>query len=182
MQCSNQKNITEISLPYPLYQSKKGRYFIGQTPLLTGKDKHALAGLSNPTTSNVNIYVNAITITNISNLNLSAEFYLKSKVKGALVSDLVSCANLSIVPEPTPSGKIKYLTTTTQPPSGGVPIFSRIVSPYSTLVVDGGQIILPPGQSLFVYIGDFLPVVFDNVKFAFGWWEEPICNYHNYGC
>jgi hypothetical protein len=182
MPCYNKKISMEVSIDYPLYQSEKGRYFIGQTPLLTGETEHALAALLNPIKSNRNIYVNAITITNISALNISAEFYLKSSFNNGAISDLVSCTNTTIYPEPIPRGQIKYLTTTTEPPSDGVSIFSRIVSPYSTLVVDGGQIILAPGQSLSVYLGGFLPIALDSTKVAFGWWEEGNYNYHNCSC
>ncbi|SFD36631.1 DUF6143 family protein [Clostridium uliginosum] len=172
----------EVSVPYALYQSEKGEYFIGQTPILIGQDQHALAELVNPITSNVNIYVNAIAVTNISELNLSSEFYLKSTLNGGIISNSVSCTNLAIIPESIPEGKIKYLTTTTEPPKDGVAIFSRIVSPYSTLVIDGGQIIIPPGQSLLVYLGGFLPVVLDSAIIAFGWWEEIICEHFDYYC
>ncbi|WP_353735855.1 DUF6143 family protein [Clostridium sp. ZBS2] len=72
---------------------------------------------------------------------------------------------------------MKYLPTTTKPPKNGVDIFSRIVSPYSTLVIDGGQIIISPGQSLIVYLGGFLPIQFDSTIVAFGWWEEKIYEY-----
>lgn len=182
MSCSDNKIRKEISIPYPLYQSEKGEYFIGQTPILIGQDQHALAALVNPVTSNVNIYVNAITVTNISELNLSAEFYLKSTFNDGIISNLVSCTNLAIIPEPTPEGEIKYLATATEPPTGGVAIFSRIVSPYSTLVIDGGQIIIPPGESLIVYLGGFLPVTFDSAIVAFGWWEEIICEDFHCSC
>ena len=164
----------EVSIPYPLYQSKKGNYFIGQTPILPGENQHALAALKNPVCSQVDVYVNAITVTNISGLYLSAEFYLRSTFDHGLTSNLVSCANLGINPAPTPEAKIKYLPVA-QPPKDGVDIFSRIVSPYSTLVIDGGQIIISPGQSLVVYLGDFLPVAPDSTIVAFGWWEERLC-------
>ncbi|MGL6105214.1 DUF6143 family protein [Romboutsia sp.] len=170
----------EVSIPYPLYQSNKGRYFIGQTPILTGQDQHALAALVNPITSRVNIYLNAITITNISALSLSAEFYVRSTFTGASISNLVSCVNLGFIPEPSPNGEILYLSSASQPPVGGIPIFSRIVSPYSTEVVDGSQIIISPGQSIAVYLGGYLPVAFDSAIVAFGWWEEKIINCHHY--
>lgn len=169
-------------MDYPLYQSKKGKYFIGQTPVLTGQDKYALATLVNPINSNANIYLNAMTITNISAINFSADFYLRSTFDNGVISDLFSCTNTTILPEPIPNGKIKYLTTTTQPPSDGISIFSRIVSPYSTLVVDGGQIILAPGESIIIYLGGFLPLSLNSAKVALGWWEEEIYNCPNYHC
>ena len=36
-----------ICIEYPLYQSQRGNYFIGQTPLLSGETEHALALLKN---------------------------------------------------------------------------------------------------------------------------------------
>ncbi|MDK2585382.1 DUF6143 family protein [Romboutsia sedimentorum] len=168
----------EVSIPYPLYQSEKGNYFIGQTPTLTAQDKQALVSLINPITSNINIYVNAITITNIGQSSFSAQFYLKSTLTGGTVSNFVSSTNTAIAPEPIPKGQIQYLSTTTQPPNGGVAIFSRIVSPDSTLIIDGGQIILGPGQSLAVFLGGFLPVEPNSAIVAFGWWEERIHNCH----
>ena len=165
----------EVSIPYSLYQSKKGNYFIGQTPTLEGQSPRAIAALVNPKCSNVDIYVNAITITNISEANLSAEFYLRGYFIGGTVSDSVSCANVGIKPKPNPNGKIVYLSTATEPPKNGVDIFSRIVSPNTTLVVDGGQIILSPGQALSVYLGGFLPVTLDSAIVAFCWWEEHRC-------
>lgn len=182
MQYCNNKIPTEVSMEYPLYQSEKGNYFIGQTPSLSGQSKHALAILKNPYNSNHIIYLNAITLTNISSLSLSAEFFLRSDISNTVISDLVTCVNTTIYPNPTPSGQIRYLDIATEPPIYGVSIFSRIVSPYSTLVVDGGQIILAPGESIIVYIGGFLPVPFNYIKFAFGWWEEKIRFCDNHCC
>lgn len=162
----------EISIPYALYQSEKGNYFIGQTPPLPGENQLALAALRNPLRSHVNVYVNAITVTNNSELYISAEIYLRSIIYHGTTSSLVSCANLAIHPAPTPKADIVYYTEVTQPPKDGVAIFSRIVSPYSTLVIDGGQIIISPAQSLVIFLGGFLPVAYDRTIVAFGWWEE----------
>lgn len=176
MSCNSNLSKKEVSIPYELYQSKEGRYFIGQTPLLNGSNKFTFASLINPSISNVNIYLNAMTITNTSGVSLSAEFYLKSSFINGLISNKVSATNLSIYPTPTPNGQIQYIGPNSQITTAGTSIFSRIVSPFSTEVVDGGQIILPPGKSIMVYIGGFLPVTFDNTIIAFGWWEEKIYN------
>ncbi|WMJ21937.1 DUF6143 family protein [Paludicola sp. MB14-C6] len=172
----------DVCEPYPLYQSEKGNYFIGQTPKLKGECQHALVALRNPSSSHVNIYVNAITVTNVSAQNISSEFYLRSTLNEGVTSNSVSCVNLAIIPAPIPKGKIKYLATTTEPPKDGVNIFSRIVSPYSTLVIDGGQIIISPGQSLVVYLGGFLPIAPNSTIVAFGWWEEKVCEYYDGYC
>ncbi|WP_443082214.1 DUF6143 family protein [Terrisporobacter sp.] len=60
------------------------------------------------------------------------------------------------------------------PPAHGVPIFSRVAPPFSTIVIDGGQIIIPPYSCILVYLGGFLPVVADSDIVAFGWWEEKV--------
>lgn len=174
MSCNNKNIPKEISIPYPLYQSKQGNYFIGETPILIGRNGHALAALVNPIDSNVTIYVNAMTITNISALNISAEFYVKTNLKRSMISDSVSAANLDYSTT-NPEGEIRYLGLCVSRPILGVSIFSRIVPPYSTLVVDGSQIILPPGQSILIYLGGLLPIQLDITIVAFGWWEEMLC-------
>jgi len=121
-------------------------------------------------------HVETITEEKVEKLVVNAEFYLKYKVKGGLVSDLVSSANLAFNPDPTPKGQIQYLNTVTEAPITSIPIFTRIVSPSSTLVIDGSQIIIPPGESLVVYLGGILPIEPDSTKVAFGWWEEKIYN------
>lgn len=161
----------EVSIEYPLYQSNKGLYFIGQTPILNGQSGNALALLYNPSYSGRLLYVNAITITNISDENLFAEFYLRSNLCQGNISNQVTCTNTAICPIPLPTGTIEYFDPPTLAPNG-ISIFSRIVSPHSTLVVDGGQIILGETQSLSVYIGGFCPVPFKGVRFAFGWSEN----------
>ncbi len=173
---SNQYNCLEkeVSIPLPLFYSEEGRYFIGETPELIGENKRTLAALVNPIDSNFAIYLNAITITNISPLNISAEFYVKSTIKNAIPSNSVSCVNLGFTPEPTPKGKIMYIDSPTKPPCDGVSIFSRIVHPYSTEVVDGSQIILQPGQSIAVYLGGYLSIIPNSIIVAFGWWEKRV--------
>lgn len=170
----NSKNSNaEITIEYPLAQSQKGHYFIGQTP----PDSKAIAALVNPVDSQVSIYLNAITVTNISGESLSAEVYLKTTIPEGDPSPYVSCANITIVPTPQPYGGIIYNNVVINPPDTGVPIFSRIAPPYATHIIDGGQIIIPPGSCILVYLGGFLPVATDSVIVAFGWWEERLINH-----
>ncbi|PHV71654.1 hypothetical protein CS063_03565 [Sporanaerobium hydrogeniformans] len=171
MKCCSPSIKQEVSLPYPLYQSEKGNYFIGQTPLLTGLvHERALVTLKNPCNSHVNIYLNAITVTNISSSPVSAEIYLHTPFVNSKKSHLVSCTNTAITP--TPKGEIHYVTTTSQPPTSGIPIFSRIVPSLTTLVIDGSQIIIAPHQVLTIYLGGYLPLKTDSAIVALGWWEE----------
>lgn len=178
MSFNDNKLIKEVSIEYPLFQSQKGRYFIGETPILTGPTSKAIAALVNPTKSNVNIYLNAITVSNISNESLSAGIYLRSSIPIGNTSPYVSCTNVTITPPPNPKGLIKFNDSDPVSPIDGVPIFSRIVAPYSTTVIDGGQIIIPPKSCILVYLGGYLPIQFDSVIVAFGWWEEKIEHNH----
>lgn len=165
----------EVSMEYPLYQSKNGNYFIGETPTISGECKYALGVLYNPCDSKQLIYVNTITITNISDENLSAEFYMRANFCHGTKSNLVTCTNTAIQPTPRPAGSIVYFAPSMPMKCNGIPIFSRIVPPRTTLVVDGSQIILGEQQTLGVFIGGFTPVVFEGLRFAFGWYEVQDC-------
>lgn len=166
------KQPLEVAMEYPLYQSKNGNYFIGETPTICGENKYALGILYNPCDSRRILYVNAITITNLSDKTLSAEFYLRATYRHGIKSNLVTCTNTSIYPPPVPAGCIIYYNSPMPVICNGIPIFSRLVPPQTTLVVDGSQIILGEKQSLGVFIGGLLPVSFDGLRFAFGWYEE----------
>lgn len=185
MTCGNNSFEREISIPYALYQSELGRYFIGQTPVLnpTGANTTAIAALVNPAGSARNLFVNAITIKNPSGTAVDAAFYVNSTLPAIInTSTQVNVTNLTINPQPVPYGRIQYLVDASLP--SGVSIFSRIVGPVSTEIVDGGQIIIPPGQSLVVYLTEL--AIDSDVVVAFGWWEEYpyTCKYyyHEHTC
>lgn len=174
MTCTDRSIMKEVSIPYSLYQSQKGEYFIGETPILSGLNGQALVALLNPKHSNSNIYLNAITVTNLSANNLSAEIYVRSSIIGGNISEDFSCVNLGISPEPIPNGEIVYWPTTSSAPQDGVSLFTRIVAPYSTLVIDGSQIIVSPGKAVSIYLGGLIPVTTNSTIVALGWWEERI--------
>lgn len=103
MTCSSNLLKKEVSIPYALYQSQLGRYFIGQTPPLnpTGSNTNSIAALVNPAGSSRDIYVNVITILNPSDTAITADFYLRAALpSGTSVSTLVSSTNLTINPYP----------------------------------------------------------------------------------
>lgn len=181
MTCGNNSFEREISIPYALYQSELGRYFIGQTPALSGTT--AIAALVNPAGSARNLFVNVITIKNPSGTAVDAAFYVNSTLPAIInTSTQVNVTNLTINPQPVPYGQVQYIVN--PPIPTGVAIFSRVVAPVSTEIVDGGQIILPPGQSLVVYLTGL--TVDSGVVVAFGWWEEYpyTCKYyyHEHTC
>ena len=169
MICSNNEISKEASIPYPLYKSMFGKYFIGQTPFLPTNSNSLLVALQNPIDSNVNIFLNVATITSLKAIGL-VEFYLGSNLNGGTTSNLFKCTNTNC--DKNPKGLIKYW----QPalvPSNATSIFTRYITNPGTEIVDGGQIILSPGNSFYIYMADSnYPLTKLYTRLAFGWWEE----------
>lgn len=69
--------ITQVaSMPYPLYLSLQGKYFVGYADELNfGRGKSAWAGLVNPYYSGVNLHVYVWTVTNIGESPIRAKIW-----------------------------------------------------------------------------------------------------------
>lgn len=172
-----------ISIPYILYESIKGNYFIGETGVLNASSNGTkMVAIANPNDSNIILHVNVITISNFgTSKNIIANIYLGSdfpKTSGITISQLVSPSNIAIYPEPCPKGQIQFTSVSlNEKPLYGSQIFTRIAPPSSTLVDENdGKLILAPGQKLIVY---FNAPLLEDVAVAFGWFEEPI---HYFDC
>ncbi|MHB8128032.1 MAG: DUF6143 family protein [Mobilitalea sp.] len=167
-----------IVLSDSVYHSYLGEYFLGQTKMINfGGDLQAWGGLINPPDSNVNLFLNAYTISNFSNQPITAEGWLSSKLPGkAETSDLFAAGNQSITPPMQPKVMIKSADFVSGTPKGGTYTFVRRVEPSITLTKHDfqGMYIIPPGSSFVLF---FLPPgeALVHVKIAFGWWEEEIC-------
>jgi len=165
---------TVVNITNPVYQSLKGRYFLGQTkPLAFGNGYNAWAGLMNPDDSGVNLYVSTFTVSNFASQSVLALVWLNGAVPGPYtVSKKVTPANTAIVPLPSPRVILQCGEMVTGWPVGGVNPFDQIVDPHSTLVDNKeGKIIIPPGGSFIVYLRASCndPA---KAKVAFGWWED----------
>ena len=79
------------------------------------------------------------------------EFYLGPNLEGGTTSNLFSVTNTNF--EGNPNGLIKYFEPATIP-TNATSIFTRYIPNPGTEIVDGGQIILSPGTSFFVYLND----------------------------
>lgn len=163
-----------VNIPNPLYQSLQGRYFVGQTERIhVGKGKNAWGGLINPLKSDVNLFVNAFTITNHSDMPVEAEIWFNPLPFGeSKISRNVTSANTALFPLPQPEVKIAYAEGIRGIPKKGVMAFRRIVPPNSTLASDeDGKFIFPPNGSFVIVL-----VAPDNgivqAEVAFGWFEE----------
>lgn len=164
-----------LVLPENVYRSYQGKYFLGQTNMITfGNGYNAWGALINPVGSNVNMFLNAYTISNFSNQPITAEGWLSSILPGKpITSTHFSAGNRSIVPPPMPKIRIRSANFVSETPSGGTYTFVRRVEPNQTLTKHDfqGMYIIPPGSSFTLY---FLSSVKGEiqVRVAYGWWEE----------
>ncbi|WP_447402358.1 DUF6143 family protein [Lysinibacillus sp. fkY74-1] len=173
---NHDRMIKAVNIPNPLYQSLQGRYFVGQTEAICfGQGKNAWGSLSNPHHSNVDLFVNAFTITNHSNQPFVAEIWFKAIPPGnPMVSKNVTPSNTAISPLPKPEVNIKFAELVNGLPKNGINAFKRIVPPQSTLVSDeDGKYIFPSGESFVIFL-----VAPDNeyieAEVAFGWFEKTV--------
>jgi hypothetical protein len=167
--------IEVIVLSDAVYHSYLGKYFLGQTDMLTFGNSHSAWGaLVNPADSNVNMFLNAYTVSNFSNEPLTAEGWLSSRLPGeAKLSTSFSAGNQSISPLPIPKVEIQNASFVSKTPAGGTYTFVRRVEPNQTLTKHDfqGMYIIPPGSSFALF---FLSPGKNHVqtRVAFGWWEE----------
>lgn len=163
-----------VNIPVALFESSKGRYFVGQSELISfGNGRYAWGGLFNPCNSRVNLFVNVFTITNISGTDCLAEFWFNPNLPGAgSVSDMVTPANKSIRPSPEPKVELRFEENVNGVPGGEVNAFDRLIPAKTTVVEEeDGKFIIPPGES-FVIILVGQENDGNQARIAFGWWEE----------
>lgn len=164
-----------IVLSDAVYHSYLGKYFLGQTDMITfGSSYNAWGALINPVGSNMNMFLNAYTISNFSNEPLTAEGWLSSVLPGEVrISRFFAAGNQSISPLPIPKVEIQNASFVSKTPSGGTYTFVRRVEPNQTLTKHDfqGMYIIPPGSSFALF---FLSPGKNQVqaRVAFGWWEE----------
>ncbi|MCE5286341.1 MAG: DUF6143 family protein [Pelosinus sp.] len=165
-----------VNIPISLFESSKGRYFVGQTELLNfGNDKNAVGRLYNPHHSQVNLFVNVITISNMTELDFLAQIWFNAKLPGkGTVSNLVTPSNTALCPSPKPKVLLQFADNLQGTPSKGVNPFDRVIPPITTVVdEEDGKFIVPPGGSFAVFLVGQGSHSFQG-RIALGWWEEKI--------
>ncbi len=169
--------IKVVSITSPALNSRLGRYFIVQTGLLNfGNGYSAWGGIINPLDSGVNLYIDIFTITNFSTQSFLGEIWLNADVPMiATASSAAIPSNQAISPPPIPNAVMKYASYLTEPMTGGVNIFGRIVTSNSTLVSDShnGSIIIGPGGSFSILLKP-LASQYTSGTIVLTWWEEAI--------
>lgn len=165
-----------VSLPNPFAKSVAGKYFVGQTEMLTVEEgKSSWGGLINPSDSGVKLFANVFTVTNLSAEPLTARIWLNADLPGeGKTATKVSSSNTSIQPLPRPRVNLKYEESTSLFPTGGVNVFNREVPPFTTIVgEEDGKYIFSPGGSFALFLEKTNSGLV-TAKLAFGWWEEKL--------
>lgn len=177
--CIFPNTISQVAdMPYPLYLSLQGKYFVGFAPdVAYDKGKYGWAGLVNPTKSCIDLHVYVWTITNFDDLPLNAEIWFNANIpEDTTLSDYISPANTAIYPLPQPKVRILQANNVSNYPQCGNRIFTKKVPSEVTIVGEEvGRFIFPPGGSFSVLLSTADasdPTGIANV--AFGWYEEEI--------
>lgn len=166
-----------VDNPVSLYNSIRGRYFVGQTDTLTvGNGLVAWASLVNPRNSRVNLFANVFTVSNFSNESLLAQIWLNTDLPDQrIISQKVSPTNTAIRPLPRNKVNIEFVPSTLIVPTSGINVYERIVPPKATLVSEeDGKFIEPPRGNYTLVIRS-LGTGRSEVVVALGWWEKPRC-------
>jgi hypothetical protein len=167
-----------VSIPNPLSKSLQGKYFIGQTELLTiSNATNAWGALFNPSGSSVNLHANVYTVSNFSDRPLLLQIWFNTNPPGTgTISTEVSPSNTALVPPPVPKVQLQFNSNVSGVPSGGVNVFDRIVPPGATLVSEeDGKLIFPPGGNWVLFLTALGTLgAPQSARIACGWWEEKV--------
>lgn len=167
------------NMPYELYLSLQGKYFVGYADDLTfGKSKSAWAGLINPCNSGVNLHLNVWTVTNVGTTPIRAQIWFNATAPGTpTTSTLITPANTALCPLPRPNIQLIQSSEVSGEPIGGTKAFVRRALPEVTIAdTENGKFIFPPGGSFIIFLSNpETPTESAAGRVAFGWWEEPLC-------
>lgn len=171
--------ITQVAaLPYELYVSLEGKYFVGYTTELTfGKGKSSWAGLFNPTHSGVNLYVYIWQVANTGVSPIRTQIWFNSNPPGCPTRvTTITNSNTAIYPTPYPKIKLLQAVNVIEDPENGVKAFVRRAQAGITVGdVEDGKFIFPPGGSFMIFLSN--PETPDQTASAtvnFAWFEEKI--------
>ena len=171
--------ITQIaSMPYSLYLSLQGKYFLGSTGKLSfGNDNNAWAGLLNPIDSRVNLHLYFWEVSNIGPSPVRARIYFNSSPPGQrTIVNTVFQGNTTLCPPPKPRIKLYQASDVADEPKGGVKVFVRRALPEVTVGDEEvGKFIFPPGGSFVIFLSN--PETPDkpaSAVLSFSWWEEKV--------
>lgn len=184
--CNNYKSsillpnpITQVAdMPYALYLSLQGKYFLGSTEELEfGNGRSAWAGLFNPSYSNVNLHVYFWQVANTGQSPIRAQIWFNSDPPGRPTRvTTVTAGNTALCPPPRPRVRLLQASNVIGDPEGGIKAFVRRAAPETTIGDEEvGKFIFPPGGSFVIFLSN--PEAPDQPAAAtvgYAWWEEKI--------
>lgn len=165
----------QASIPYSTYVAMQGKYFLGQTELLTlGQGTYAWGELCNPLSGTNNLYVSFVGISNFSDVPLIAEIWFNANpLDMGAFSSRVTSANTALFPPPKNQVRIRSGQFGCETPTGGINAYDRIVPPHSTLSMDkDGRFIFGPGGNYLVFLKAPCCSKLVEARISFGWWED----------
>ena len=171
-----------VTIPYDLFQSFRGKYYIGRTPILTIRSQsNCWGGLLNPHDSGVNLFIDTISVTNTSGSPFCARIWLNNTPFGRIfVSPFVTPANTAADPVRISHGLLSYAQNLRIVPFNGDSLASQFVRPQGTQLNEfGGKLILPPCGSciFFCYARDGAGGVSSAIQtceISMQWWEQDV--------
>ncbi|OBR95085.1 MULTISPECIES: DUF6143 family protein [Clostridium] len=184
--CNNNKKsvflanpITQVaSMPYALYLSLQGKYFVGATDELEfGNSKSAWAGLFNPNNSGVNLHVYFWQVSNTGQSPIRAQIWFNSQPSGnAIRVTTVIPGNTALCPPPKPKIGLFEAINVINEPLGGKKAFVRRALPDVTVGDEEvGKFIFPPGGSFLIFLSNpETPNQSAAATVGYAWWEEKI--------
>jgi hypothetical protein len=187
--CNNNENsillpnpITQVAgMPYALYLSLQGNYFIGSTEeLLFGNGRNAWAELFNPYNSGVNLHVYFWGVSNTGDSPIRAQIWFNSNPPGCpnLVTSVIP-ANQALYPPPRTNIKFLQASNVIGDPEDGVKAFVRRAPARTTISdVEDGKFIMPPGGSFLIALSNpETPDEPGSATVGFAWFESMIGNH-----
>ncbi len=167
-----------VDIPLSLYQSEKGRYFVGSANYLDFPgDTAAWACLCNPRGSDTDLHLTVWTVSCL-NSAFEAQLWFNAKMPGTpQFSENVTATNFAQTPLSRPCTRLCYASGVCGAPQGGVMAYLRYGTAQNTVVSEeDGKYILPPGGSCCVFVRQTGEPSDDaRVSLAFGWYEVPVC-------
>lgn len=171
--------ITQVAgMPYSLYLSFQGKYFLGYTgELKFGYGNNAWAGLFNPVNSGVNLHVYFWEVSNTGPTPVRARIYFNSDPPGQGTRvNTVFQGNTALCPPPEPKTRLYQKSDVAGEPEGGVRAFVRRALPDVTIGdEEDGKFIFPPGGSFVIFLSNpEMPDEPASATLGFSWWEEEV--------
>lgn len=173
-----------IGIPYSLFQSFLGMYYIGRTPgLFIRSGGNCWGGIINPRDSDADVFIDSISVSNTSSFAVCTRLWINSSTFGSVyVSPYVTQANTAADPPRCARAVLSYAQDLQTTPQDGNSFASRFIGPLETQTQEfGGKIIIPPCGSCIVFCYAREPAAkpgpaasMQTCEITVQWWEQQI--------